>query len=367
MSWRNLHRQRVRTSLTTLGVAIGVIAIVAISSIARGLRNSIDMGIHLFGSDLVIYERGAAMDFLSTLDEEATRSALMADPDVLDTAAGQSHLQGRDGILGSILVVIGVEPDAYTVRQEQTVRGRLMRADDEVNIGAALSRSIGKDVGDTITLYHRRFKIVGVFQLGNVFFDWSVTMKLKTLQGLMGREGKVTCFYVLLREGADPEAVADRLERGNPHLAAIANAGQYYKVDQGLEYTESFVWVISLLALVIGTLVVANTMWMSVNQRTREIGVLRAVGWSRGGIMTIILVEAAGIGLIACGLGCVLGVVLARLAVLLPVAQQFVDPVFGGGPFLAALVVSVAVSVLGALLPAFRAAEISPVEALRYE
>ncbi|MFQ5412465.1 MAG: ABC transporter permease, partial [Phycisphaerae bacterium] len=356
-----------RTLLTTLGVAIGVIAIVAISAVARGLRNSVDSGIHLFGSHLLIYERGTAMDFLSTLDEEETRAALMADPDVVDTAAGQSHLQTRDGILGSILIVIGVEPDAYTVREQNTIRGRFMRADDEVNIGTALSRSIGKDVGDTITMYHRSFKIVGVYQLGNVFFDWSVTMKLKTLQGLMGREGKVTCFYVRLRDGADPEAVADRLERNHPRIAAIANAGQYDKVDQGLKYTDSFVWVISFLALIIGTLVVANTMWMSVNQRTREIGILRAVGWSRRDVMTIILVEAAGIGLIACAVGCALGVGLAYLATLLPVAQQFVDPVFGGGPFLTAGIVSISVSVLGALLPAFRAAQISPVEALRYE
>ncbi len=367
MTWRNLYRQPMRTMLTALGVAIGVIAIVAFSAIAGGLRHSTETGIHLHGSDLVIYEAGAAADFLSTLDEAKTRAVLLDDPDVADIAPGQSHLQGRDGITGSILIVLGVDLNAYTVREQSYLRGRAMREDDEIVIGNALERSIRKSVGDTLKLYHQTFKIVGIIQTHNVFFDWAVAMKLKTLQHLIGREGKVTCFYVRLRPGADPQTVADRLEGKHPHMAAIANAAQYRKVDQGLEYADAFVRVITFLAIVVGSLVVANTMWMSVHQRIREIGVLRAVGWSQRSVMTIILIEAGGIGLIACVVGCVCGVVLARLAALMPVARQFVDPVFGAQPFLIALLVAVVISLCGAALPAYRAARISPVEALRYE
>ncbi|MCK4342652.1 MAG: FtsX-like permease family protein, partial [Phycisphaerae bacterium] len=102
-------------------------------------------------------------------------------------------------------------------------------------------------------------------------------------------------------------------------------------------------------------------------ERTREIGVLRAIGWARRRIVFMIVCEAAGVGLIACLVGCLLGAGLAKLATILPSAELFIEPVFDAPPFLLALAVAVLLSVLGALLPAWRAARISPAEALRYE
>lgn len=367
MTWRNLYRQPVRTLLTALGVSTGVIAIVAFGSIARGLTRSIETGIHHGNSELVIYQAGTAMDFLSTLEEKATREALLADPDVVETAAGQSHFLNLDDKIGAIAIIIGVHPSAYTLRDQEAIEGRLLQAADEIAIGHNLARKIKKGVGDHLMLHGRRFTIVGITRTGNVFFDGAVVMNLATLQTIMGREGKVTCFYARLRPEADPYAVAERIEAEHPHLAAIAGAEQYNKIDQGLEYADATVWTVSFLAVIIGTLVVANTMWMSVHQRTREIGVLRAVGWSRRGIIGIIVAEAAGISLLACLLGCLLGVGLAELTAMLPIAAQFLDPVFAVQPFMIALVVAVLIGILGAALPAFRAANISPVEALRYE
>ncbi len=129
----------------------------------------------------------------------------------------------------------------------------------------------------------------------------------------------------------------------------------------------SMVRVVSFLALVIGSLIVANTMWMSVNARTREIGILRAVGWSRRRIMAMILIESAGVGLIACALGCLLGVGLAELTTWMPMFRLFSSPVYDAVPFLTALAVAVVLSIGGGAAPAWRASRISPVEALRYE
>lgn len=364
---RNLFRQPVRTGLCALGVTIGILAIVAIGSIARGLTASIEDGIHTNGSDLVIYQAGTSMDFLSTLDEETTHTALMSDPDVVDTSPGQSHFLTLDGKIGSIVITIGVNPNAYTVQQQGTVKGRMMQSADEVVIGVNLEHRTRKTVGHKIKLGDRTFTICGVTQTGNVFFDGAAIMNLRTLQAMMGREGKVTCFYVQLKTGADAYRVAERIERDHPELAAIAGVEQYKKIDQGLEYANATVWAVSFLALVIGGLVVANTMWMSVSQRTREIGVLRAVGWSRRSVMGMILLEAAGIGLLACPLGGILGVGLALLATVMPNAGQFVDPVFTAPTFLQAFAIALLLSVVGAAMPAVRAANISPVEALRHE
>jgi len=364
---RNLFRQPVRTGLCALGVAIGVLAIVAIGAIARGLTKSIQTGIHYSGSDLVIYQAGTSMDFLSALDEQKTRAALGSDPDVLDIAAGQSQFLTLEGNIGSIVIAIGIDPHEFLAKQQGTVKGRLMQSGDEVVIGTNLERRVHKAVGDRIKLGDRIFTISGVARTGNVFFDSAAILDIRTLQDMMGRRGKVTCFYAKLRPGVDPYKAADRIERDHPELAAVAGAEQYNKIDQGLEYADATVWAVSFIALIVGGLVVANTMWMSVNQRTREIGVLRALGWSRKSVMGMIIFEALGIGMIACLVGAVSGVGLAMLTTVSANVGQFVDPVFAAPTFVQAFVVALLLSVAGAALPAIRAANISPVEALRHE
>jgi putative ABC transport system permease protein len=192
-------------------------------------------------------------------------------------------------------------------------------------------------------------------------------MSIPRLQKITRKEGLVTSFQVFVRPGVEPEMVAERIERNNPNLFAIASAEQYKKVDQGLEIANDMVGVISFLAIVIGSVIVTNTMWMTVHERTREIGVLRAVGWARSRIVAMIIIESTWVGMLACVVGCLLGAGLAKLSMLLPFASQFVDPVFDWQPFAVAAGVAVSLSIVGGALPAWRAARISPVEALRYE
>ena len=161
-----------------------------------------------------------------------------------------------------------------------------------------------------------------------MFINGAVVLSLPELQRIAAKEGRVTAFQVYLQPDADPAAVIERVESAHPNLVAIGDAAQYGKVDQGLEMIDGTVWVISLLALIVGSIIVANTMWMSVLERTREIGVLRAVGWSRQRIVTMILIEAAGVGLIACVVGCAAaGAALARLAA----GMQVAKPLHGTG------------------------------------
>lgn len=365
MAWRSLFRQPVRTSLTAVGVSVGVVAIVAFSAIVRGFWVATEQAIHTSDSDLIVFQAGVAADLFSTLDEDATRAALLADPDVAETAANLWHVLPADG--KPFFMVMGLHPDEFTHRDQEPVRGRGLQADDEVIVGSIAERALGKSVGDELTLGGQRFQIAGVFETGVVFFDGGIALPLRRLQALIRKPGQATSFQVRLRRGADPRTVGERIEREHSDLVAIAGVEEYRKVDQGLEAANGIVWAVSLMALVIGSLIVTNTMWMSVYERTREIGVLRAVGWSKRSIMNMIVLESAGIALIACMLGCVAGVGLAKLAAALPVASQFVRPVFEASLFGLALAVAVLLGVAGGALPAWRAARICPVEALRHE
>lgn len=365
MCLRNLYRQPLRTILTALGVSVGVVAIVAFGTMVRGFWASTNAAIHFSAGDMMVFQAGVAADIFSTLNEEKTREALLADPDVVKATATLWHLMPAPKMHFSF--IIGLHPSEMQTHAENMVRGRLPEDTYEVILGSIAARTLKKDLDDHVVFARHPFRVVGIFQTDVVYFNGAVVMPMRPLQELIHKEGQVTSFQVSVRPGADPEAVAERIERNNPNLFAIASAAQYKKVDQGLEIANNMVNVVSFLAIIIGSVIVTNTMWMSVHERTREIGVLRAVGWTRRRIVAMIVIEAAGVGFIACLGGCVLGSGLAELATRLPVASQFVDPVFDWQPYGVALAVAVLLSVLGSALPALRAARISPVEALRYE
>ncbi|MFH1420062.1 MAG: ABC transporter permease [Planctomycetota bacterium] len=367
MTWRNLHRQPLRTILTALGVSLGVVAIVSFGAVTRGLWVSTNAAIHFAGGDMMVFQAGAAADIFSTLDEQRMGDALLADPDVAKASATLWHLLPAEPPKMPFAFMIGLRPEPMLENYDRLISGRHPEADDEVLLGRIAARTLEKDVGQTVLLAWKPFKIVGIFETDIVYFDAAIVMTMDRLQKLSGKAGQTTAFQVALRPGADLEVVAHRLEKTIPGIAAVTSAKSYKKVDQGLEMISAANRTVSLMAIIIGSVIVTNTMWMAVHERTREIGVLRAIGWSKRRVVSMIIIESCGIGLLACPVGCLLGVGLAKMSTVMPVSSQFLDPVFDWRPFVTAMVVAVMLSVLGGALPAWRAARVSPVEALRHE
>ncbi len=365
MTTRNLYRRPMRTSLTALGVAVGVVAIVAFTTIVRGLWDAVDASIHINDAELLIFQADIAADFLSTLDEKETRAKLTAITGVENAVGTLWHALPVENHL--LFFILGLRLEDMGSGGDNLIRGRYPTSDDEVLLGAVAQRVLDKDVDNTLHIRDEPYRIVGIFQSESVFIDGAIVINLPRLQRLAAKEGSVTVFQVHVDPDKNADAVGEEIERRYPELIAVGEASEYHKVDQGLVAVDGMVWAVSFMAIVIGSIIVANTMWMSVLERTREIGVLRAVGWSRRRIVSMIILEAAGVGFIAVLLGCPAGVGLAKLSASMPVAEQFLEPVFDTGPFLLALAIAIVLSVFGALLPAWRAARISPAEALRYE
>lgn len=361
---RNLFRQPLRSTLTVLGVALGVVAIVAMGALVQGVNNSIEKGLKLGGADLTIFQAGVSADLFSSLDETETRRKLLSDPDILHVAAGMSYVMPVAD--QRFTIILGVEPDGFTYSSTY-VDGPPIRAADECSLGAMAARTLKKQKGDSIEIGGRTFRVVSIFNSGVVIYDAAITVRLDVLQELTGRPGRATAFFVDLRDGADVKRVAERLERAHPEMTTISNASEYHKVDVGLETSQKAVWAITLAAIILGSVIVLNTMWMSVLERTREIGLLRAVGWSRQRVIQIVLLESVCVGLAASVVGIALGVLLARSVVLLPMLSQVLQPSFAPTQFGLAAAAAVLLSVIGGALPALRAARISPAEALRHE
>ncbi len=366
LTFRNLFRQRVRTSLTVLGVSLGVVAIVAFHSLVRGAYSMADDLFRTGGASLTVQQAGIAANILSALSVAEVRPKLESDPDVVEAAPVVLHPVPL-ATNQLVQVVIGIDPNAFPVQIASITQGRRAAAPNEVVFGDAAARRQNLEVGATVELMGLDYRLVGTFASEIPFYDAALLTTLEGAQTLAARPGKATLFLVKLREGADPVVVGERIEQANPGLATIAGVEDLSKVDRGVEMTQAMVYAISLIALIIGAIIVTNTMWMTVLERTREIGILRAVGWSRSRVTQMVLLEAVGVGLMAWLVGSLGGAALAHSTTYFEAIGTFVRPRFDAPPFLLALGIALLLSMIGAIAPAWRATRISPVEALRYE
>lgn len=362
---RNLMRQPMRTMLTALGVSVGVIAVVALAAISRGFWDMTSMALRLGGCDLLVFQTGVAADILSSLDEKATRAAL-ASVDAVEAVAGAIFtVQPVND--QPFMVVIGAREDDFSYRQLKPTQGRKPQRPDELMVGRVAAQTLCVKVGDKIHMGRHEFTISGMFELGLVVVDGGVMIDLDVLQEMTNRQDQITAAPVKLKPGADRRAAVEEIERRFPEFKAISEVEEYVKVDRGLVIMQALVWGVSGIAVLVGGLVVLNTMWMSVFERTREIGILRALGWSRRRVVGMILMESALISLLAAAMGSVLGVAVAQLATVMHITEQFVQPVYGPALFGWATLLAVAIGALGGVIPSWRASTFSPVEALRYE
>jgi putative ABC transport system permease protein len=183
------------------------------------------------------------------------------------------------------------------------LQGRRFRdGQQEAMLGELLAGSLNKKVGDTIDLQGSTFTVVGIFRSGSALETGAIILPLDEMQNLSSMTGKVTAYHVKLKpapagvtQAQWQKEAEDAVEKDLPGLRAVP-AAQRAANNQLVLLAHAAAWGTSLIALLVAALGIANTMAMSVFERTKEIGVLRAMGWSRGRVMTLILIEAAALG-----------------------------------------------------------------------
>jgi putative ABC transport system permease protein len=361
--WKNLGRRRARTLLTSAGVALGVGLIVALLSIAAGVRRTANDLIHVGRADFGIFQEGAA-DLTRSLLPDRLAGQIRHEPGV----ASDARIFLRISRVGheSSFLVFGLDPAEFPARRLVIVAGRRPQG-DEALLGDHAARSLHLRPGDVLPVEKRRFRVAGVYHSGDRYEDAGAVLPLGTVQRLAGRPGEVTTIAVTVQLGHNPKEVAKRIEKRYPGLLAVTEPGQAVKVDTSSRLILDAGWIFSLLALIVGGIGVTNTMAMSVFERVREIGIMRAVGWPARRIAALIVSEAVGIGLLALAFGLGLGYAAAVLFVDHGGLSTLVTPDFTAGVFAWGLAFALGVAVLGALYPAWRAVRLAPIEALRRE
>ncbi len=367
LTLKNLLRRRTRTLLSILGIALGIAAIVAFNAVGRGFKESLNRYMRSTGADLLVVNRSAMAPEYSRISRE--------DVDLVRGLPGVEHVSpGTFTIVSGrvlnkpkvkLLTVFGRVPgDRIEDKFKPGIDGRLPKADDEVILGSDAARDLELKTGDTLELFRQPLKVVGIYKSDVTFESAGCVIPSIVIQREMKMGDSVGLFWLYLKAGTDWKAVRAAVEEKCPNLAAIRTS-EFTAYYNQLDYIDWFVWIVSLISVVVGGLGVLNTMLMSVSERTREIGTLRAVGWSRGQILRLILGE----GLVLSVVGGVLGLLIGTFGAetLIHWAPRGLDTRYSALLLTQGFLIAVALGFFGALYPAVQASRLSPIEALKYE
>jgi putative ABC transport system permease protein len=361
--WKNLMRRPARTLLTAVGLAVSVGLIVALLAITNGVTRTARDVIHVGRADFGLFQRSAT-DLTRSVLPERLQTEVDATPGVLDSARIVIHvtaIAGHDSV-----VAFGLDPAEFVVARMVMTTGARARS-DEAMIGDGAQRLLGVAVGGEIVVEQRHFRVAGIYHSGNRFVDNGVTLPLGVLQRIRGRPDEVSTFGVQVVTAQRPRDVARAIERRIPGLTAVTEPGQVVRIDSSSRLIVSAGWALSALALIVGGIGVGNTMAMSVFERMREIGILRAIGWRRRQIAALILGEAIGISLLALAAGLWLGWLAARLFTSQSQLATLISPDFTPEVFAWGLAFALGVALIGATYPTLLAVRGQPIQALRHE
>lgn len=360
---RNLFRQPTRTGLTVVGIAVGITIVVALGAITGGVKATAGEMIRAGDADFMVARKGSADLTFSTVSEEELRR--LRGIAGVDRATGVLIHVTRFGS-NAFFPLLGIRPAELAEAPPTVVSGRLLdpNARDEVVLG---SRVVSTTPPRTTVIDGLTFRVVGTYSSGNTFFDAGGYAALETVQSLARKPGVVTVVYVRVTSGAEPATVAGRIEARLPDLVTISSVDEYGEVDQGTEVMDALNLAVSTLAVVLGAIAVMNTMIMAVFERTREFGILRAVGWRGSRIVRLVLTESLALCLVAAVVGALLGIAATRGVLQIDSVRSLLEPQYSPDVFVRAVLIAVGVALVGAIYPAYRAIRLSPMEALRHE
>ncbi len=365
---KNLLHRPTRSLLTLSGIAIGISAVVALSSIAWGFQRSWERADSARGADLILM-KVTTRDPMGAPFDATLRDEVMRLPKVTQTAGLLSDLVSIED--SAPVLVFGWERDGFLWRHLKLVEGRWPKDDEEnaVVIGSVASSIMNKTLGSKIHIEAEDFTICGVFESDAIIENGCLVMALPQLQRVLDKPGKITYLYLKVAPDITPAEV-DGLRKTikEKFLGFRAlTSGEVARNNAAIQLAKAMSWATSLLALFVGAVGVMNTVLMSVFERTHEIGILLAIGWRRSRIVKMILYEATVLSFLGGILGIALGFVSVRLVEVLPWMKGKIEGVWSLELFAIAGGVALALGLLGGLYPAYRASRLHPNEALRYE
>jgi putative ABC transport system permease protein len=387
---RNLGRRKMRTTLTIIGITIGIWALVVFGSMANKINALVEGG------------SGYYADKVTLSDASGSTGGFSSAPMAMKTADAVRAVDGVDVVVPAVMMLMdtttssvnmGVPPmiDGNVAGADQgrekfksvAAEGRKLTPDDEGSyvtvLGSDIARKYDKHPGDSIDLHGTTFQVVGVLEPTLTAPDQTAMVPLEAAQRLyvaslppmvqtrLSPSEVATSMVVYPKPGVSPDTLAERIKAEVPDVATMTGADFDKQIGSATSILDSILVGIALISLLVGGLSVINTMAMSIAERTREIGIKRAIGGSRTRIVRELVIESALIGFLGGAIGLVLGALVVTLANEAGRSSGTVLFELTLGTAITAIAFATILGAIAGLVPALHAARLDPVTALRYE
>ena len=362
MPIQSLWQRTSRTLLTLSVIGVTVGGIMALEAMVRG---TMDMVSSMGGdAEIMLRQAGIADTGYSTIDQRV--GAKIASLSEIENVSGVIFSATAMPDSGMFFIFRGLAPNEYGIQRINVVEGERLTTNHQIMLGRMMADNLNVGVGDTIEVMSSRFRVVGIYESGTGFYELGGVVSLRDGQTLIGKPHKVSLYMVKVKDPSQAEEIVEMINTQFPEVHA-ALTGDFAEQMPDMEATDAMMAGISFLAIVVGGVGVMNAMLMSVLERTREIGVLRALGWRRRRILRMIMTEALLLGIFGAIVGIMVAFGLGDLLVRAPVMGDLLQLRWDIDIFYNAIGLAIFLGVLGGFYPAFRATRLLPVEALRYE
>jgi putative ABC transport system permease protein len=378
ISISNIRRRKSKFFFLVFGLTVGITTVVSLISMTRMMKDDISNKLDAFGANILIIPRsedlalsyggmnfgGVSIDVQSLKESDLAKIRNIEVRDNVNTVSPK--LLGVVEIEGKRVPLMGVLfEEELRLKKWWKIHGARPKARDEVLLGNEAAVQLFKSAGDTLSIQRRAVRVAGVLDETGSQDDFLIFADLKFVQDVMKKPGFLSLIDVSAFCNTCPiEEIVKQISKELPHAKVTAVKQTLETKMETLDQFRKFSIGISVIVLLIGALIVFTNMMASVNERKREIGIFRAIGFRRSHVVRIIFLEALVVGVLAGTLGFILGLAVSK--VMGPVitgtrAGVAIDPVLGIG----ALLLSVGIGILSSAYPALHASKLDPTVALR--
>ena len=379
ISINNLKRRKAKMAFLTIGLMVGIATIVTLVTLTRSMSSDIERKMDEFGANILVtpQSNGLSMNYGGislggvSFDQREIREEDLAKIKTITNHKNISAISPK--VLGGIkisdhdVLLVGVNFESeLKMKQWWKIFGNEPKSEHELLLGSDASKVLNVSSGDNLNIKGESFKVAGVLDQTGSQDDALVFASLAKAQKLLGKEGKISMAEVAALCSGCPigdmvTQIAEKIPDAKVSAIQQVVEGRLKALDQFKRFSYAMAGVV----VFIGSLIVFVTMMGSVNERTTEIGVFRAIGFRKAHIMRIILLEAALVSLLAGFLGYAVGMGGAKLALPFMAESKNAHLIWDSTVAFGSIGLALTLGLLASLYPALHASKMDPTEALR--
>ncbi|MBN1133726.1 MAG: ABC transporter permease [Methanosarcinaceae archaeon] len=364
---RSATQRKVRSGLTVSGIALGIFALVVMGAMSENFNQTFENSMSLTSDKIRVFAESGMFGGGLTDDKVPDVKRVPGVKDaygILLTTFDEDQM----GMSGKQIFALPPEKSRIALDPVKLKAGRFLEPGDtyQILVGTSIAGEYDLQIGSKLEIHDKNFTVIGILEYTGSFFDSTAAIPLETAQDIYNLEHSLSTIFAVPEEGIDSDILAKRIELNVKGTSTLSPRELQEQASQSLLIFSVITISSALLAAIIGGLSVMNTMLMSVTERTREFGILRAMGAETKDILLITLGEAALLGIIGGLLGIGIGSAAVYLINLWLAGKGIILFAITQRLLVVALLFATVIGTISGLYPAYRATKMSPMEALRY-